>query len=451
MAVFPSALHVLTYDVRGVMTATGKVKPTRQTGLVQHTHQFLAAMAEHHPHTEVTITRTGTERPGFMGTLLTPEGQRAELRGVATAFPQYLADPVTGGKDPARVHRYYEDLIDQDTNPIWENLARQYTEQVLAARTPDLLVQNINPLVALLKAEEFGHLRPEQAERLQITGVIHDCAQMRARFGYLASRLDHTRARVRLIAVSETIRQALIDAGVDPHAVVRVFNGMDTGHFLDQLATVRRERVFEQVRVRSRVSDQGPVVLLSARRVPWKGHIDLIDAVHYLHTNGDLGETVVVINGAGLLDTRTPLYEQELRERIQRKGLQEHVFLLDALTPAEVVSCYAGAYVAVHPSREPEPFGYTNIEAMLAGVPVITTAHGGPAEYIDHAHSGLLVPPCDPPALATALHQVLSDPALRDRLSAGGRATALTFGLKPMFAAYAQTIARPTPAKASQR
>jgi glycosyltransferase involved in cell wall biosynthesis len=111
---------------------------------------------------------------------------------------------------------------------------------------------------------------------------------------------------VRLIAVSETIRQALIDAGVDPHAVMRVFNGMDTGHFLDQLATVRRERVFVQVRARNHVPQRGPVVLLSARRAPWQGHFGLIDAVHRLHTNGDLGETVVLINGAGLLDTRTP-------------------------------------------------------------------------------------------------------------------------------------------------
>ncbi|NKY96724.1 glycosyltransferase family 4 protein [Nocardiopsis alborubida] len=447
---FPAALHLLTYDVRGTMTATGQPKPTRQTGLVNHTHQLLRGLAEQHPTTQLTITRTGADLPGYLGTLRTPEGHLVRLRGVATGFPQYLGDAATGGKDPARVQHFYEDLIDQATNPVWSQLARQYADQVLSAGVDDLLVQNINPLVALLKAEEHSHLPAKRVERLQITGVIHDAAQMHARFTYLAQRLEHTRAQVRLIAVSETIRRALIAAGVAADAVRTVFNGMDTTSFLHQLDAVRHHDVFSQVRQRNTLDAQARVVLLSARRVPWKGHEDLIEAAHLLHTRGQLDNTVVAINGAGLVDTRTPHFERDLEQMIAQRGLGGRVVLLDALTPQEVVSCYAGAHVAAHPSREPEPFGYTNIEAMLAGMPVITTAHGGPAEYIDHGHSGLLVPPHNPTALAQALHRVLSDPALHQRLSHGGRAKALTFGLERMFTAYAHVLSRtPAAVKAS--
>jgi glycosyltransferase involved in cell wall biosynthesis len=441
MGDFPEALHMFTYDVGGVYVPTGRVKTTRQSGLVHHTHQLLRGIAEHHPRTRLTITRTGVAQPGVVGDLRTPEGLVVQLRGVATGFADHLRDTATGGKDPDRVRYFYEDRIGWDANPVWSSLARQYADQVLDTGVDDLLVQNVNPLVGILKAEETRRVSAGRAARLRITGVVHDAAQMRARFGYLARRLRRTRARVRLIAVSETIRQALLEAGVPAEAVRMVFNGMDTASFLHRLDQARQEGVFARVCRRDGVPPDRRVVLVSARRVPWKGHQDVIDAVHLLRSRGHLGEDVaVVFNGAGMVDTRTPRFEQDLREHIKRLGLGGVVFLLGELSPLEVVACYAGAHVAAHPSRDPEPFGYANIEAMLAGVPVIATAHGGPAEYIDHGRSGLLMPPRNPQAIARALHQVLACPDLHERLSCGGRAVARRFSLQAMFTAYAHTL-----------
>lgn len=441
MSLFPEVLHLFTYDVGGVLTQSGQAKPTRWTGLVHHTHQLLRGIAENHPHTRLIITRTGADRPGVVGALRTPEGLLVQLRGVATAFPDHLQRADGGGKDPGRVRYFYEDRIDWADNPVWASLARQYTDQILGAGVDDLLVQNINPLVSILKAEEAGYLSPERAARLRITGVIHDAAQMRDRFGYLARRLPFTQARVRLIAVSESIRRAVVEAGVAPGAVSTVFNGMDTIDFGRQVDRARQAQVFTKVARRNHIAPGKRVVLVSARRVPWKGHQDVIDAVHLLRSREELDDdVVVVVNGAGMLDTRTPHYEQELREHITRLGLEGVVVLLDELSPQEVVGCYAGAHLALHPSRDPEPFGYANVEAMLAGVPVIATAHGGPAEYIDHGRSGLLVPPRDVEAIAQALHQVLADTALHARLAHTGRIVAQSFSLDAMFADYSRIL-----------
>jgi glycosyltransferase involved in cell wall biosynthesis len=112
------------------------------------------------------------------------------------------------------------------------------------------------------------------------------------------------------------------------------------------------------------------------------------------------------------------------------------VFLLDELDADEVASCYTAAHIAAHPSRDPEPWGYSNLEAMLAGVPVIAAGHGGPLEYITDGVSGLLVPPRDAEALADALDAVLSDGELHARLGAAGRAGARRFTLEAMFAGY---------------
>ena len=60
------------------------------------------------------------------------------------------------------------------------------------------------------------------------------------------------------------------------------------------------------------------------------------------------------------------------------------------------------------------------IEAMAAGISVLSTDVGGVADLVAHGKTGWLVPPGDPPALARAIEELLGDPALRARLAAPG-------------------------------
>ncbi len=75
---------------------------------------------------------------------------------------------------------------------------------------------------------------------------------------------------------------------------------------------------------------------------------------------------------------------------------------------------------------KPEPFGIALVEALAAGLPVVTTAIGGAVEIVDDT-CGLLVPPGDVASLAAALERLIVDGALRARLAAGApsRAAAL--------------------------
>ena len=63
--------------------------------------------------------------------------------------------------------------------------------------------------------------------------------------------------------------------------------------------------------------------------------------------------------------------------------------------------------VVVHPSVDPEPFGLTLVEAMLAGTPVIASRSGAAPEILDGGRCGTLVPPGDAGALAAALLRAL--------------------------------------------
>jgi len=71
--------------------------------------------------------------------------------------------------------------------------------------------------------------------------------------------------------------------------------------------------------------------------------------------------------------------------------------------------------VFVLPSRA-EAFGSVFAEAALCGLALVGTNVGGIAEQIEHGHNGLLVPPDNVPALASALEKVISDPTYRYNL-----------------------------------
>ena len=100
---------------------------------------------------------------------------------------------------------------------------------------------------------------------------------------------------------------------------------------------------------------------------------------------------------------------------------------------AEVLSAMARAAMVVVPSRWPEPFGLTALEAMAAGAPLLCSLRGGLAEIA----TGVAVPidPDDPQAIAAAMVALARDPARRAALAAAGRARAEDFALPQAAAA----------------
>jgi glycosyltransferase involved in cell wall biosynthesis len=90
---------------------------------------------------------------------------------------------------------------------------------------------------------------------------------------------------------------------------------------------------------------------------------------------------------------------------------------------AEVTPLYRLLEAALLPSRM-EGFSQSLLEAMALGKPVIASAAGGNLELVTDGVDGLLVPPLDPAAWASALERVLIDANLAARLGAAARRTA---------------------------
>ncbi len=156
---------------------------------------------------------------------------------------------------------------------------------------------------------------------------------------------------------------------------------------------------------------------LVGRLSPWKGQDVFLRAFALAFPGGCERAHLV---GSAMFGEQD--WEAELRalagslgiaERVDFRGFRDDIWQELALLD-----------VAVHASTTPEPFGQVVLEAMAAGVPIIASAEGGPAEVVTDGVDGLLVEPRDPAVLAAALHRLAADPTLRDALVKAGRKTA---------------------------
>jgi glycosyltransferase involved in cell wall biosynthesis len=160
----------------------------------------------------------------------------------------------------------------------------------------------------------------------------------------------------------------------------------------------------------------GPLVGVFSRLAAWKGQHVLIEAI------ASLTDVSCIVVGDALFGEQA--YAAELKQMVLQRGLADRVRFLGHRD--DVPKLMKAVDAMVHPSIDPEPFGRTLVEAMLAGVPVIATDAGAAPDILEGGRAGTLVPPNDAPALARAIAAVLSRPeALTTQLAyAASRAQA---------------------------
>lgn len=146
----------------------------------------------------------------------------------------------------------------------------------------------------------------------------------------------------------------------------------------------------------------------------WKGHRVLFEAVAALPD--------VHLDVAGVPFPGDEEFLAALRRRADLPDLRGRVSFLGRVDPARVFATWD---VMVSASISPEAGPLVALEAMAHGVPVVGTDHGGTAGYLADG-AGILVPPGDAVALASAVGRVLDDDALRRDLVETARLRART-------------------------
>lgn len=126
---------------------------------------------------------------------------------------------------------------------------------------------------------------------------------------------------------------------------------------------------------------------------------------------------------------------QRLQDQVERLGMAERVHLPGRLDRPDVVTISQRAAAFVVPSRI-EAFGITVLEGWRAGVPVIATNRGGPAEFVTDGVTGLLVDPTDKTSLTAALERTLQDKEAAARMAAAGQRAVEAFTWDRVADAY---------------
>jgi len=215
-------------------------------------------------------------------------------------------------------------------------------------------------------------------------------------------RFLYNRAVHAVIAISEGVRAALLRVGVRAERIRVVPSGIDP----DAFAAPPGARA--ALRGEWRLGDDDVAVVVLGALEARKGHAVLLAAASAVAPAAL--RLRYVFCGEGRAAAALARAAVPLDGAVTMAGFRQ-----------DVPACLAAADIVALPSLQ-EGLGVAALEAMAAGCPLVASRVGGLAEVVVHEETGLLAPPGDPAALATALARLASDPVLRARLGAAGRA-----------------------------
>lgn len=168
------------------------------------------------------------------------------------------------------------------------------------------------------------------------------------------------------------------------------------------------------IRAELQTPDDSVVIIQVSRMGVRKGHTQLIKALGDLRQ--DSSWICWVVGGADSEEQRD--YVSSLEVFTKKIGISDRVKFLGKRT--DVPRLLYAADIFCQPNLPPpEPFGISFIEALYAGLPVVTTAMGGALEIIDES-SGILVPAGNPESLAQALRALVVNRNLRESFRSSG-------------------------------
>ena len=167
------------------------------------------------------------------------------------------------------------------------------------------------------------------------------------------------------------------------------------------------------VRAEFKTSEEAVVIVQASRLEAWKGHRLHLAALERLrHVPGWVAW---VLGGAQRpFESR---YLAELEAKAAAWDIADRVRFVGERR--DVGQVLAAADIYCQPNVEAEPFGIVFVEALAAGLPVVSTNVGGPSEVVDPS-CGILVPGGDVPAIAASLEHLVRDGDARRALGRGG-------------------------------
>lgn len=312
--------------------------------------------------------------------------------------------------------RFFED----PSAPNLSERASRFPARVFQPMSFRLQVPRVEWLTGGFDALLATNFIPPPTGRGGVVMVVHDLAfrvmpetapHMDERWSRRFGRWLSDAARV-IVPSEATKRDLVAFEGVDEAKVSVVHHGVDAETF----AAVPVASLY---RARLRYGIDGPYVLSVGGIEPRKNLVALVRAFAELRP-----DAVLVIAGGPV--RWIPEEAGRLRAEVEAldPDVGRRVVLTGYVSDGDRAALTAGAMAVAYPSRY-EGFGLPVLEAMAAGVPVLTSSVSSLPEVAGDA--AVLVDPTDVSSIADGLQRLLADDALRERLREAGRARAATF------------------------
>jgi len=211
------------------------------------------------------------------------------------------------------------------------------------------------------------------------------------------------KATDKIVAVSESIRKDIIKYdGIDSSKILVIPNGIDTERF-------NPEGNFADIRKGFSIKESDIVLGFVGRVVPAKGLEYLIDALPFLKKEFKNIKLLITGEGSTMERLKKKAKENNVHDSIIFTGKRRDI--------PDILSC---TDIFVMPSVA-EGLPNALLEAMAMGKPIVATEVGGIPEVIKNRHSGFLVPPRNPEALATAIKDLISNEQLAAKMGQAAR------------------------------
>lgn len=230
----------------------------------------------------------------------------------------------------------------------------------------------------------------------------------------LATRWLYQTATRHIVTTGEKLRQQLIEQNrYAPDSLTSVPTGIDTAHFAPGERVAARRSLG--------LAEDGMVVGIVATLRSWKGHTYLLDAFAQL---ADRSTRLLIVGDGPQQDA--------LQARIAELGLGGRVIMPG--NQRDVLPWLQAMDVFVLPSYANEGVPQALLQAMLCGLPIVTTPVGSILEAVQDGEDGLIVAPKNSDALHQGIERLVQEPELRQALGENARAHGLEkFGLEAML------------------